>query len=180
VKHLIIEGCDGSGKTSLIRNLLENRQSYVIHPRASDSQAGPVPKLAEWVDNDLWKLEGYEGRGLIPYIYDRHPLISELLYAPIRWHNRGLASGFESREWVVKQQRRMANLATLVICSPPYEEVERVMQAQGRDAHMPGVFENRFRLWKGYEEFIWPGTVIRYDRTRETPADLITTLEKIN
>jgi hypothetical protein len=178
--HVIIEGCDGSGKTTLIRDLLEKGQPYVLHARASDSLSGPVPNLAAWVDNDLWKLESAEGKGLVPYIYDRYPLVSELLYGPIRWHNRtGPLGQFPSREWIIKQQRRMADLATLVICSPPYEEVERVMQAQGREAHMPGVFENRFRLWKGYEEFIWPGTVVRYDRTRETPADLINILEKI-
>jgi hypothetical protein len=177
MNHLIIEGCDGSGKTSLIRELLGQ---YVLHPRASDSKTGPVPNLADWVDNDLWRLEHWNGRGMTPYIYDRHPLISELLYADLRWHNRGLAPGFESREWVGKQQRRMADLSILVICSPPYAEVERVMQEQGREAHMPGVFENRFRLWKSYNEFVWPGKVIRYDRTREVPADLIATLEKMN
>jgi len=179
VKHIIIEGCDGAGKTTLITHLMEYLP-LVQHARASDSKTGPVPNLSDWIQIDLMQLEERPS-DLDPYIYDRHPLISELLYGPIRWHNRtGPLGSFRSREWIVKQQRRMANLSTLVICSPPYEEVERVMQAQGREAHMPGVFENRFTLWTGYNNFTWPGTVIRYDRTRDTAKDLAQTLEKMN
>lgn len=180
MKHIIVEGCDGSGKTGLIEELSKHF-NLVRHLRASDSITGPVKNLRDWVERDLDYLEGSE---LDPdrwtYIYDRHPLISEPIYANYRWVNPGLADGFDDENWIRSTTKDMGSLSILVICSPPYEEVERVLQMQGREAHMPGVFENRFSIWKRYVTLCWPGTVIRYDRTRETLEDLIGTLEKMN
>jgi GTPase SAR1 family protein len=176
MRNVIIEGCDGAGKTTLINTLVQD-YGFERHARASHSTTGPVASLRDWVDRDLDWME--EDDFDAPFIYDRHPLISEYIYAPIRWTNPGLADGFIDINWRTNSSQRLARLSILVICSPPYEEVERVLQRQGRDAHLPGVFENRFTIWTSYNTVMWPGTVIRYDRTRNTPKDLMKTLENL-
>lgn len=179
MKNVIIEGCDGSGKTTLIDTIFKEG-GYVKHSRASSSLDGPVNGLDDWVDADLDRLDQWDRRDQQPtFLYDRHPLISELIYADLRWVNRGVSGQFTNIEWILKSQRRLADHGTLVICLPPYEEVERVMQHQGREAHMAGVFENRYTIWTRYSQFVWPGNVIRYDRTRETVTDLLSTLRKV-
>ena len=60
-----------------------------------------------------------------------------MVYADLRWKNQGLKGQFTDPSWVTEYAKRMAAYSLVVICSPPYEEVERIMQAQGRDAHMP-------------------------------------------
>lgn len=177
MKNVIIEGCDGSGKTTLIQALMQTGR-FVAHARASDSKTGPVPVLDRWVEIDLDQIEEYaEFEGMPVYLYDRHPLVSELIYNDLRWTNPGLKGNFTDPDWVTQMRRRLGEYAVLVICSPPYALVEQVMQTQGRDAHMPGVFENRYTLWTRYQRLVWPGTIIRYDWTRDTPEDLIRTLE---
>lgn len=176
MKSVIVEGCDGSGKTTLIGHLFATG-NYVKHDRASTSLGGPVPDLDIWVGRDLDFLHN-RSQG-IPFIYDRHPLVSELIYADLREKNRGVKGWFLNPQWIIEAQQRMAEHAILVICSPPYSEVERIMQMQGRDAHMPGVFENRLTIFKRYQAYAWPGTIIRYDRTRNDVSDLIETLTRL-
>jgi len=179
MKHIIVEGCDGSGKTGLI-GVLAEYFDLARHPRASDSMTGPVKNLRGWVDRDLDHLDELElDSGHPTYIYDRHPLISEPIYANYRWVNQGMAEGFGDENWMRSVTKDMGSMSILIICCPPYEEVERVLQTQGREAHMPGVFENRYSIWTRYNTLRWPGTVIRYDRTRETRQDLIKTLENM-
>jgi len=179
VKHLIIEGCDGSGKTTLIDQLMQTKQ-FVKHARASTSLGGPVDSLSDWVDDDLHRLGNWTQVGRPPFIYDRHPLISELIYADLRKIKRGLTGKFTDVKWIIQAQRQMADHAILVICDPAYAEVERTLQEGGRDSHMPGVFENRYTIFNRYRAFTWPGTVVRYDWTLNTPKNLIETIQKLD
>lgn len=176
MKHLIIEGCDGSGKTTLIDQLMETKR-FIKHDRASTSLGGPVPDLDLWVGRDLDFLNGRSPSA--PFIYDRHPLVSELLYNDLRKKNRGMSGWFRDLPWIVESQRKMAEHAILVICLPPFEYVEKALQATGRDAHMPGVFENRYTLYRRYQAYAWPGTIIRYDWTRENVSDLLGILDRL-
>jgi hypothetical protein len=173
--HLIIEGCDGSGKTTLIQQLMETGQ-YIKHARASTSLGGPVDALDKWVADDVKYLDTH---ATTPYIYDRHPLISELIYGDLRENGRGFTGAFQNLMWVAGHQAKMAQQSILVICSPPYSIVDQALVTSGKDAHMPGVFENRHTLYTRYEKFVWPGRVIRYDWTTDTVDVLLSVISKL-
>jgi len=177
MKHLIIEGCDGTGKSTLI-NQLSSTERYVQHSRASTSTGGPVPDLDGWVRNDLDFLEYKDP--LLPFIYDRHPLISELIYADLRTVNRGVSGGFAKLPWIIESQRRMAKLSVLVICSPSFFSVQKAIEASGKDAHMPGVYDNLHAIYSRYERFIWPGRVVRYNWHRDSFTDLLQVVDNFN
>ncbi len=74
---IILEGIDGSGKTSLAKRLCRDL-GLPIHERASHSITGPVPDPFGWAEKDI---KSWYDQPLS--IYDRHPMISEFIYGPI-------------------------------------------------------------------------------------------------
>lgn len=175
MKSLIIEGCDGSGKDTLISELLTKfLPGHRLHERASTSLGGPVSNLADWVMRDAANMTG-----AFPWIYNRHPLISEPIYAPIRRVNPGLRDDWTSPEWIAEWRRIVGRKTVLVICQPPYAKVVDTIIRQGPDAHMPGVYGNIRRIYMAYNRLVWPGTTIRYDYTVDKPEHLARTLNQI-
>lgn len=175
-RHLIVEGVDGSGKTTLIRELVKwakpiEGRSFTIHEKASTSTGGPVPDLDQWV---------YDDTGLMPYlpcsIYDRHPLISEPIYGPIC---RGQVPGrFRVDSWVEIMRQSVANYALVIWCHPPLDNIRQVI---GNEDHMPGVTDNLAKLYDAYTRamVVWPGIKILYDRTKSTHTQLINRLHTV-
>lgn len=175
VRHLIIEGCDGSGKDTLIDQLTQAMPELTQHPRASTSLGGPVASLDEWVERDLWALRmDHTNR----WIYNRHPLISEPIYAPVREVNPGLSGKFRDRNWCMMASETLARRSILVLCAPVLSEVSLNLRAS-IDGHMPGAVENWRHIYEQYERLVWPGTTIRYDYTRDTVQDLMKIISMI-
>lgn len=170
MRSLIIEGMDGSGKDTLIANLTRKFPGYPIHERASSSLGGPVPNLAEWVRRDAVHMSRS-----IPHIYNRHPLISEPIYAPIR-PNRPLAPGFENQGWLDAYRRIVGSHSVVVICQPSFRIVRATVREQGADAHMPGVWDHLQYLYDAYNGLTWPGRLVRYNYTKDTVPSLVRTL----
>lgn len=167
-KHIIVEGMDGSGKDTLIARLLELFPSHRPHTRASTSLGGPVDDLAMWTAMDV-RTMGEQ----VPSIYNRHPLVSEPIYAPLRTVNVGLRSPWNNPLWITRYRRETSKHAVLVVCQPPYSTASDNLD---KSKHMPGVSENRVTLYLNYSGVMWPGPTIRYDYTVSTPevlADLI-------
>jgi predicted ATPase len=171
-KHIIVEGMDGAGKDTLIASLMRHKNfvGMELHDRASTSLGGPVPSLDEWVVNDVAHLETKQLNRR--YIYNRHPLISEPIYAGHRHTNRGLSGRFRDRNWVNMMRQIMSRHAIVVFCQPPWWQVKDNIE-RDREAHMPGVAENAVKLYGEYATLVWPGVSIRYDYTRNAVADLI-------
>lgn len=177
MRHLIIEGMDGSGKDTLIQDLMAFGLGDVplrLHPRASTSLGGPVDDLGQWVENDLDYLENetFDFR----HVYNRHPLISEPIYGEIR-HRKPTIIPFGNPGWWTAQANRMAAQSLVVFVHPPFTIIDAVLREQGADAHMPGVYKHRLSLYSYYATFNWPGNSIRYDRTRQPVADLVNTIK---
>jgi hypothetical protein len=169
-RHIIVEGVDGSGKDTLIGQLMDPLQwrgrsnRFVLHERASTSLGGPVDNLGEWVARDATRMAE-----IPPSIYNRHPLISEPIYRTIR-PNKPMVPPFDNAAWVSAYRRIVAREAVLVICQPPLQTVLDTIKRQGRDAHMPGVYENAGQLWTMYSALVWSGTAFRYDYTKSPNA----------
>lgn len=166
-RHVIVEGMDGSGKDTLIASLQKLFSGHTLHDRASTSLGGPVPDLASWVVNDTNLMPA-----LVPSIYNRHPLVSEPIYAPVREVNKGLTGVWTNQAWLTAMRREVSKHAVLVVCHPSYYVVSDNLIRSGRDAHMPGVMENRLHLYTEYATMVWPGPSIRYNYMTDTPDTL--------
>lgn len=169
IRHVVVEGCDATGKDNLISSLLTytapgiaSTPHFVLHERASTSLGGPVASLDAWVMNDVRAMATQP-----PAIYNRHPLISELIYHRYRRLNPGLRGKFRQPLWVKLHQRILASRCVVVFCAPPWEVVKQNLIDSGADAHMPGVFENAQVLYLDYLRMAgeWPGTKMWYNYT---------------
>jgi hypothetical protein len=163
LRHMIVEGPDGSGKSGLVARI--NALGYTTHARASDSKSGPVPDLTTWTLNDLDDLGGLYGGARGPWVYDRHPLISERIYAPIA---RGTSpqGKFADLTWAHTQRKRMARHALLIVCLPPRSHVQGNVRRNASD-QMPGVVDNIDAIYNAYRhsEALWPGRTLWWDYT---------------
>lgn len=165
-RHIIVEGMDGSGKDTLISTLQSLFPFHLLHQRASTSLGGPVADLTNWTVLDVLTMSRQP-----PSIYNRHPLISEPIYATRRLVNPGLNPPWDNPEWLTTYSRLAAFHSVLVLCHPPFGVVSANLD-KTPDGHMPGVSENRKELHDAYSTLVWPGRSMRYDYTKDTPEDV--------
>lgn len=159
IRHVIVEGCDGTGKTNLTQRILERYPQLSMHERASSSKGGPVSNLDGWTVNDALSM------GSQPMsVYDRHPIISEPIYGPIC---RGKVPGaFNNESWVYATRRAVAEFTIVIWCIPPWRNVNtNIYNTQSNQ--MGGVMLNARRIYDTYDRVSreWPGSCIRYDYT---------------
>jgi energy-coupling factor transporter ATP-binding protein EcfA2 len=172
IRHVVVEGVDGSGKDTLIRTLAKiapppypEFPHFSIHPRACTSTGGPVSNLADWVDEDMKYIEN-----MTPSIYNRHPLISEPIYGPLI---RGyLPSGFNNRKWVDSRTEKLASHCLVIFCDPGLDLVrERIKM----DPQMPKVVDNLDKLYELYQidALNWNGPKLYYNSNHLTPQHVV-------
>lgn len=146
---IIVEGMDNTGKTTLIKRLL---QQYDLDYRGSASELrGDPQKLIAWVDEELSR-----PTTKVP-IYDRFPLISEEVYGPVL---RGRSSIPDHRYdgWTKDHK------VLFIYCRPPLGFIRR----WGPREQMEGVKEFDKELVERYDKVMhrhrckgWG--VIKYD-----------------
>lgn len=118
--RIVVEGPDGAGKTTFIKGLLERHpETFEKAPRFATSEDGPKEGLQERVQKDL-EMQMDEGGRVI--VYDRHPLVSELIYGPAL--NRPLARGFNDPHWLADTLITWRAVSfRMVYCLPPRKKV---------------------------------------------------------
>jgi hypothetical protein len=155
---IIVEGCDGSGKDTLIQSLASYFQ-LPVHERACTSEGGPIDDLYSWVQRDVLRLQEQPLS-----IYNRHPLVSEYIYGPI-------VRQFLPQEFTTTNAhlliRMLAQRSFLIVCEPPMHEVAHNLSAQPHNAQMPGVFDHFPQIYSAYQTMrqFWPGQVMTYNYT---------------
>ena len=113
---ILVEGCDGAGKTTLIRELL-HVFNVDVAPRVVEKDTTHSIDLAKWVDENLAK-------GFHPTLYDRYRLISEPIYGSVL--PRGLASEFADEEWLNSRLEKLRRIQPVIIfCQPGLDEVKK-------------------------------------------------------
>lgn len=141
MRHIVVEGPDGAGKTNLVKDIVA-ALGLPVHPRSTPSVGGPPPHLDMWVEREF-------RRAKTQGIYDRHALVSEPIYGPIV---RGRVPGlFNDRTWYETSLDRLAYQAVFVFCLPPYMEIANNV-LDNPSEHMAGVAdpENLYAIYELY------------------------------
>ena len=135
---VLIEGPDGAGKTTLIKQLMEDMPDLRLMGRFCTSEGGPIDDLFPEVRARMSEF------GLPSALFDRHPLWSEYIYS----HELGrpIAPGFLTSA-ARSLTRTMKRECMVILCMPP---LERVRANLGHEEQMPGVTEHIDRIYEGY------------------------------
>lgn len=171
---VVLEGPDGSGKTSLAQKLAFDL-GMEIKPKVVQSDGSYSIDLKEWVDQDLQ--EWARARGKSRFIYDRHRLVSELIYGPLV---RGsLAPGFENLGWLTSALRGFhLRRPSIVVALPPWETVRKNLE----NTDQPGwVLSRGARIYWTYhawaamtEAWVWDYTTEDANERYQSLLELIT------
>ena len=145
---ILIEGCDNSGKTTLVSKLSDDLRLLSIRQRQ-------LPRNKLDITEYVLYMLGLSRR--FPTIFDRWPPISEPIYGPIC---RGVS--FLTKQEVFDLHSMITELdpcPVIVYCRPR----DSVILDFGEREQMEGVRENGRKLIKAYDKSM-----------NETPLDVIT------
>jgi len=171
---IIVEGPDGSGKTSLIKKLADDL-GLPISPKAVGSDAKSLTDLRSWVDRSL-------DHGWHPMLYDRHALISEGIYGPA-W-NGTLRDAFQDPVWLRLSMARLHALhPTIIYCLPPVDVVVENIRKDPHNELLYPVEDERTARYKVpksvgqiYWQYHWRAcqdmSAVTYDYTAEDWHDV--------
>lgn len=160
-----LEGTDGSGKTTLARELSAIGGLALV---------GTEDPPTSW-EECLARVERRVSPGLV---CDRSSgLVSELVYGPVL---RGGCLVEEEKLWEVV--RAVRESVVFVYCRPPDEAVSPTFREGEDPGHVRGVRERRGQLQARYDEVMARVSregcrVVRYDRTRQTPREVMACAE---
>jgi hypothetical protein len=140
VPLIIVEGVDGSGKTTLIQNFRQvaSRLCWIF------ARSGPPQSVL-----DLDETIRYLSRNRYyktPLITDRHPLISEPIYGPII-RGKSLIEEYWDREEALDQIAAIAD--RVIYCRP---DLQIALRSSKREPQMPGVHEQYWALYQAYDK----------------------------
>lgn len=138
--HLLVEGPDGAGKTTLIGQLCRDF-GYEVKPRFSTSRGGPLDNLQTRVTRDL--------HDNTPGIYDRHPFMSEVIYS---WALRRKSQLTLNHPAVHQQMKDFFSRTPVILCLPPVEVVQKNVDADLSN-QLSGVAEMTSTLWHLYRNY---------------------------
>lgn len=113
---LIVEGPDGSGKSTLCKEL-SLALDWPIADRVVDKDTKAMGDLTSWTEANVSR--GFQGT-----IFDRHRLISGPIYGPIM--RRGPVSQRElyKIDWVEAMTAQFMRCSPIIVfCLPPFETV---------------------------------------------------------
>lgn len=171
---IIVEGMDGTGKTTLVQQLAHRLD---MKPKKFVKSSGPDEDykltLVASTTSEIYELEtaSAEGRS-IKRLYDRFPLISEAIYGSIlRGHNC-----FGDRYYSLRS-RLLALKTVIIYCRPEKDVIQNNVQ---QVPQMSGVLEHFDELLDAYDKLFLEFTetpvnsyITIFDYTRDKIEELI-------
>lgn len=155
---IILEGPDGSGKTTLKEQILRDwAGEFQAQPRAVRSDATSIVPIGQYIQNEL-------ARGFGNRLYDRFALISSPMYLPLP--NPTFVDPLTDVEWLKIQYNRLDKIDPAIIyCLPPKEVV---LQNLADDPSSEVVLPYGELIYNNYVAFIarhWSTSCMIYDYT---------------
>lgn len=149
---IIVEGPDGSGKTTLVRQLAERYDLLPVKRiMGTDVTAYQwmIDELQTWVPGEPVK------------IYDRFPLIGERIHGPIL--RGGMEQAFREREAMRLLLLRVALDGLIIYCRPPLGHI-----LGNTVDEPPEIVENLRRIVDSYNRLFRRIPHIRYNYARDS------------
>lgn len=134
---IILEGADGSGKTSLANKIRKEVEEYMLFLRSNGAphHVGQLADVIGWVSEIPYR---------IPVIQDRNPVISEYIYGPI-------IRGKCMHGLTFDQMARMFRKSMIIYCRPSYSALAAGMR---QEVQMEGVALNHKEIVRAYDQLI--------------------------
>lgn len=157
---VIVEGCDGTGKSTLVAKICEH---FGLEEGARSTE--DRDHLFETVKFDTFSALAIACASPATLVWDRF-FYSELVYATVVRKER---PKFNAEQAMYCQRMVNALHAPVILCCPPFEEVAANVEGT---AQMPGVLENLRRIYDGYTDLMHTNGIgaecplIRYDYTK--------------
>lgn len=138
-----LEGPDGAGKSTLVRDLRRD-----LGRRFTVIQSSRPPSSAEEVHREVhWRLQVPEN---MPVIADRDPRISEPIYGPI----------LRGHSFLDLPSTPLRGFGLIVYCRPSLAAIQTFSR---REAQLEGVHERLARIVLAYDELLANNCHVRYD-----------------
>lgn len=165
---LIVEGADGSGKTTLARQIADGAGLEYCRPPAEllSSTAGPSKGLLEW-----WFEQFKQDHA--KRVYDRCLFISDPIYSCVM-HRVPLATVDQLWELRARFLSTLATCNALIFCMPTTHVVEPDKHLKGLTSVMDDAVRYLYQLehvWWRRELELWQCG--RYDFAKDKPEDWI-------
>lgn len=139
---IVVEGPDGAGKTTLIRNLRNSTKRHFLTLHRS-GPPGTIANVRAYLE-----LTRHAARSDLPVICDRHPLISEPIYGQVlRGHN--LIEQHFSNEFVGDLLRD--DVDRIIYCRPRSATIRESLK---KEKQLDGIPEHIDRIIKAYDYYI--------------------------
>lgn len=150
---VIIEGPDGSGKTTLIEKLRSDLDGFfwLMRPKGPPGNLENIHLLLNTIDSSLARTGCPR---YMPLIMDRHPLISENIYGPvIRGFNPLEEAGWDKPAMAMGRLGCYRNPREILIvyCRPRATSIRSGAQVEDQ---MDGVLEKIDDLIEAYDKFM--------------------------
>jgi GTPase SAR1 family protein len=169
---IVIEGMDGTGKTTLAKKLQEKFPQFEYQKPVPSE--GPEGQTADYMIN--WMADRFkEIRSGANYIMDRINLVSEEIYGPICRGGSRLGADSITNVRMIDLMSKFFSLHPIIIyCRPDNDTIIDNLKNDGV-FQMSGVLENSEKLIDAYDRFFgaWEKAgvpVIVYDYTEDSNA----------
>lgn len=165
MKLIIIEGADGSGKSTLIEKARHECSTYFWSLRGMSRPPDDFDQIRE-IHYMLYRA----GTGSIPLVCDRHPYISEPVYGPVL---RGECR-IPKKEYHQALDDFAFDTDRIIYCYPP---VEVCFSGATKHPQLEGVIPKLQKLRERYEDVLRDLSergvpILRYDWTNEKQPPL--------
>jgi hypothetical protein len=168
---IVVEGSDGSGKSTLIADLATTF-SLPIAPRVVSKTTEAMVDLKEWTEHNV-------SMGWQPIIFDRHRLISEPIYGSVL--RKGFEPGFDDVRWLHAMNTMFYQYCRplIIYCVPPYPIVRANLQGDQDNLAVVHKIRRIYSLYtaKAACDSVTAGAFI-YDYTMNKPETLYRGMEQ--
>lgn len=162
---IILEGCDGAGKTTLKEEILKRYPAMREGPRGTKDRSRlylvTVPDTFGAINRAIRATETGGEHGSC-CVWDRL-YFSEMVYAPIVGRPCEFSPG--QQEYLTAILEAMK--CPIILCQPPFDVVKENAEVH---VQMKGVNENLAAIYEAYDLLYWrmPNQTIKYDYTEDT------------